>query len=176
MAETGQLEVLVALADTGDPPAIPITPGVELDAEGPLGDFTLPNGLDGHCLLFVAGGAGIAPLRAMMDHALRDRRGRPVSVLYSARRHDEFAFIGELQAHADAERIELHQTVTRDARGSWRGRHGRISRSHFTEVLHDPAATQCFICGPPSMVQESVDTLAHLGVPPARIHDEQWGV
>ena len=176
MAETGQLEVLVALADTGDLPAIPITPGAELDAEGPLGDFTLPRGLGGHRLLFVAGGAGIAPLRAMMDHALRTRSRHSVSVLYSARRREEFAFIGELQTHAAAKRIELHQTVTRDVRGVWRGRHGRISRSHFGEVLHDPAATECFICGPPAMVQESVDTLAHLGVPPARIHYEQWGV
>jgi NAD(P)H-flavin reductase len=176
LAETGGIEVLVALTETSEPPRIPLTAGAELDLEGPLGDFTLPKVIGAHRLLFVAGGTGIAPLRAMMDHALRTRDGRAISVLYSARSHQEFAFIGELQAHAEADRIQLHQTVTRDAPGNWPGHLGRINRSHFNEVLHDPATTQCFICGPPAMVQESVDTLAHLGVPTSQIHFEQWGM
>jgi propane monooxygenase reductase subunit len=173
-AETGQLEVLVALPDDGDAPNVPITPGAALDLVGPLGDFTLPDGVDGRRLLFVAGGTGIAPLRAMMDQALRVFPDSAVSVLYSARRKEEFAFLAELQAHATACRIELHQTVTRDA-GAWHGRRGRISRPHFTEVLHDPAATECFVCGPPAMVRDSVDTLTRLDVPPGRVHYEQWG-
>lgn len=171
--ETGRLEVLVALPDEDTSPNIPVTAGATLDLVGPLGDFTLPDRLDGRRLLFVAGGTGIAPLRAMMDHALRAFADSPVSVLYSARRREEFAFLSELQAHAAAGRIELHQTVTRDA--GWQGRRGRISRTHFTEVLHDPAATECFVCGPPSMVRDSVDTLTRLDVPPGRIHYEQWG-
>jgi ferredoxin-NADP reductase len=176
MTATGQLEVLVALTSSGDSPNIPITVGAELDLEGPLGNFTFPKVIDERRLLFVAAGAGIAPLRAMMDQALRTEGRNPMSVLYSARRHEEFAFIDELQAHAEADRIELHQTVTRDIVDEWRGSHGRISRLHFSKVLHDPATTECFICGPPAMVQGSVDTLAHLGVPPALIHYEQWGV
>ena len=173
-AETGRLEVLVALTDEGNAPNIPVAPGATLEVVGPLGDFTLPDAVDSRRLLFVAGGTGIAPLRAMMDQALRVFPESAVSVLYSARRRQEFAFLRELQAHADADRIELHQTVTRDA-GAWDGRRGRVSRSHFAEVLHDPAATECFICGPPAMVRDSVDTLTRLDVPPNRVHYEQWG-
>jgi NAD(P)H-flavin reductase len=97
-----------------------------------------------------------------------------VALLYSARRADEFAFIEELQAHADMGRLELHQTVTRDD-ADWRGERGRIGRAHFEAVLHEPANTLCFVCGPEAMVTESVATLAGLGVDPAAIRIEQWG-
>jgi len=175
-ADTGRLQVLIALADNGESPNLPLEPGAVLDLAGPLGEFTLPDTSEGQRLLFVAGGTGIAPLHAMLDQALRTKPGLPISLLYSARHHDEFAFVDELQAHAAAGRLELHLTVTREVAGSWQGRRGRIDREHFADVLHDPAATQCVICGPPTMVRESVDTLQRLGVPPALIHYEQWGV
>jgi ferredoxin-NADP reductase len=127
-------------------------------------------------LLFVAGGTGIAPLRSMMDHALRRDTSPAMSLLYSARRADEFAFIAELREHARRGHIELHQTVTRDESAAWAGNRGRIGRRHFESVLHDPGATLCFVCGPPPMVSESVATLQALGVPLAAIRTEAWTV
>jgi ferredoxin-NADP reductase len=124
----------------------------------------------------VAGGTGISPLRAMIDHVLRRYPSRGVSVLYSARRSDEFAFIDELREHARAGRLELHQTVTRDDSSGWSGGRGRIRRTHFQSVLHDPAATLCFICGPRELVTESVVTLQALGVAEADIRTEGWAV
>jgi NAD(P)H-flavin reductase len=121
----------------------------------------------------VGGGTGIAPLRAMMDHAMRAHPAAHIALLYSARKADEFAFIDELRAHAAAGRLELHQTVTREDQ-KWQGGRGRVGRAHFEAVLHDPADTLCFICGPPAMVTESVATLAGLGVDPAAIRIEQW--
>jgi NAD(P)H-flavin reductase len=41
-------------------------------------------------------------------------------------------------------------------------------------VLHDPAGTLCFVCGPPPMVAESVSTLKLLGVPESQIRTEGW--
>ena len=57
---------------------------------------------------------------------------------------------------------------------SWIGGRGRIGQAHFEPVLHDPADTLCFVCGPPALVSESVGTLQHLGVPPDLIHTEAW--
>jgi ferredoxin-NADP reductase len=42
-------------------------------------------------------------------------------------------------------------------------------------VLHEPASTLCFICGPSSLVSESAATLRDLGVPDALIRTEGWG-
>lgn len=175
--EIGGIELLIALEANGDlaPNLAGAEPGMLVDVEGPMGLFTLPAATDLPRLLFVAGGAGIAPLRAMLDHALRLQPGPRISFLYSARRGDEFAFIDELRRHAESGRVELDQTVTRDESTTWAGRRGRIGRSHFEAVLHEPAATLCFVCGPEALVKESVDTLKVLGVPDAQIRTEQWG-
>jgi phenol hydroxylase P5 protein len=175
-AETGGIELLVA-ADSGESAShlSQVTPGSAVDVEGPLGHFTFPAHVAQPRVLFVAGGTGIAPLRAMLDHALRRHDMPAMSLLYSARRGDEFAFIDELRAHARAGRIQLHQTVTRDESTSWEGSRGRIGRAHFESVLHEPGTTLCFVCGPPPLVTESVATLSALGVPGALIRTEQWG-
>lgn len=175
--ETGCLELLIATEPNGELGATlsGVRVGTLVDIEGPLGTFTLPPDADWAWLLFVAGGTGIAPLHAMIDHTLRRRRSQRVSLLYSARRGDEFAFIGELQRHAEAGRLELHSTVTRDNSATWAGGRGRIGRAHFEAVLHDPPATLCFVCGPEPLVAESVATLRALGIPEEQIRTEQWG-
>jgi NAD(P)H-flavin reductase len=179
-AETARLELLVAIEPGGEQNEPPshlshVTSGASIDLEGPLGQFTFPAQPEQPRVLFVAGGTGIAPLRAMLDHALRRGDGPRISLLYSARRGDEFAFIDELRGHAGAGRIELHQTVTRDDSTAWEGSRGRIGRAHFESVLHEPASTLCFVCGPPPLVTESVATLTALGVPGTLIRTEQWG-
>ena len=177
-AETQTLELLIALeTDSTLGPHLPnASPGEPIEVEGPLGTFLFPLDLPPRRLLFVAGGTGIAPLRAMVDHVLRRDPGHAISLLYSARTGDEFAFIEELRDHERRGRLELHQTVTRDDSTAWAGSRGRIGRSHFDSVVHDPANTLCFVCGPRAMVNESVSTLAGLGVPAEAIRTEAWSV
>ena len=177
VAHTGRLELLIATEGNGAVGATfgRTSVGTLVDVEGPVGTFTLPPAVKASWILFVAGGTGIAPLRSMIDHLLR--HGPPVrlSLLYSARRSDEFAFIDEFKEHADAGRLELHPTVTRDQSTAWTGRRGRIGRDHFEAVLHEPGATLCFVCGPDALVGESVTTLRALGVPETQIRTESWG-
>jgi NAD(P)H-flavin reductase len=173
-ASTRQLELLIAIDAAGSPDLQWAERGAQVDLEGPLGTFVLPEHIDAPRLLFVAGGTGIAPLRSMIDEVLLKDAAREVALLYSARRADEFAFIDEFRAYATAGRLRLHQTVTRDD-SSWRGRRGRIGRSDFTAVLQQPSGTLCFVCGPPAMVEESLSTLDALGVPADAVHTEQWG-
>ena len=40
--------------------------------------------------------------------------------------------------------------------------------------MHDPA-TLCFICGPPTLVDEMPKLLDNLGVPRYRVRVEEWG-
>jgi NAD(P)H-flavin reductase len=176
-AESGRLELLISLDAPGEfPRQLPgAQRGVLVDLEGPLGTFIFPEVPAQERLLFVAGGTGIAPLRAMIDHALRHHMNARLSLLYSVRRPDEFAFIDELRAHEHAGRLELHVTVTRDdVASTWSGGRGRVGRSHFEQVLHEPADTLGFVCGPPQMVAESVATLKLLGVPETQIRTEGW--
>src|SRR5262245_36886244 len=123
------VELLIGVNDEGVPgPHLTLDPGALIDVEGPLGAFTFPPAPEETRFVFIAGGTGIAPLRAMLRHALHEPH-RHIGVLYSARTPGEFAYEGELQSLARAGRIELRQTVTRDvAPTDWDGRRGRIGR------------------------------------------------
>jgi ferredoxin-NADP reductase len=172
-AETRMLELLIAL-EGGSEDLQWAMAGALVDIDGPVGTFTFPATIDQRRLLFVAGGTGIAPVRAMLDHALRVHPSERISLLYSTRRSDEFAFVDEFRAHERDGRLELHQTVTRDDSTAWDGKRGQIGRSHFEAVLHEPASTLCFICGPSSLVSGAAASLRELGVPEALIRTEGW--
>ena len=101
--------------------------------------------------MFIAGGTGIAPLRAMLRHALASPTRRSACSA-APRTPDEFAYEDELRALAGNGRIELRQTVTRATDdGVWTGARGRIGRADLQPLVHNPA-TLCFICGPPALV------------------------
>ncbi len=167
------LELLVGVDENGSPGShLTLEPGTAVDVEGPLGSFTFPAQPEESRFVFIAGGTGIAPLRAMLHHALAIPH-REVGVFYSARTPDEFAYQEELRALASAGRIELRQTVTRTVGDGWRGARGRIDRAELQQLIHDPG-TLCFVCGPPSLVEDIPKLLSELGVAGARIKIEAW--
>jgi ferredoxin-NADP reductase len=150
-----------------------------IDLEGPFGAFTLQepevradHGAAGG-YLFIAGGTGISPLRSMMRHLIAQGERRPISVVYSARTIDEFAYQPELQRCARQGRIALTLTVTGDAADTWRGERGRISASRLAQALPVPDPL-CFVCGPPALVEDVPPLLLQLGVKSARIRTEEW--
>jgi ferredoxin-NADP reductase len=169
----GCLELLVGVDASGETGhRLPLQPGVALDVEGPVGAFTFPADPQQMRFVFVAGGTGIAPLRAMLHHALAIPH-RQVGLLYSARTPEEFAFQDELRALARDGRIELRQTITRSDAATWDGNRGRIGRSDLQPLVHEPE-TLCFICGPASLVHDTRHLLQELGVPAANIKIEEW--
>ena len=48
-----------------------------------------------------------------------------------------------------------------------------IDRAELQRIVHDPA-TLCFVCGPPSLVEEMPKLLAELGVERRRIRMDEW--
>ena len=171
---TGQLELLVGTdADTGDGSRLELEIGATLDVEGPVGTFTFPASPVERNFVFVAGGTGIAPLRAMLRHVMLGPEPQHVGLLYSARTPTEFAYQDEFRALAERRLIELRQTVTRAPAGTWSGPRGRIDRAALAELVHDPR-TLCFICGPAAMVDEIPRLLEDIGVDRSRIRIEEW--
>jgi ferredoxin-NADP reductase len=170
----GYLELLVGVDAAGQPgPHLTLDPGQLVDVDGPLGSFTFPAAPEERRFVFIAGGTGIAPLRAMLRHALVLPH-RNIGLFYSARTPDEFAFEQELRRLAAAGEIELRQTVTRAMDSDWNGPRGRLKRDALAELVHDPA-TLCFVCGPPTLVDEMPRLLSELGIPSERIRIEKWG-
>jgi len=170
----GWLELLVGVDERGRAAARrTFDVGTRLEVEGPRGTFTFPPNPPERRFAFIAGGTGIAPLRAMLRHALTLPH-REIGLFYSARTADEFAYGDEFVALARDGRIELRQTVTRGRDDAWAGGRGRIGRAELQPLVHDPA-TLCFVCGPATLVEEIPRLLHELGVARERIRIEEWG-
>jgi ferredoxin-NADP reductase len=171
---TDCLELLVGAGGGGgnEPPFSPV-PGTRIDLEGPMGRFTLPEAPLERRFLFIAGGSGISPLRAMFRHALSVPHYE-IGVLYSARTPSDFAYEAELRELAAHGRIELQMRVTRDEPvGDWPGTRGRFGSADLAPLIHG-RETLCFVCGPPTLVEEIPKVLEQLGVPRSRIRTEEW--
>jgi ferredoxin-NADP reductase len=174
----GVLEVLVGVDDQGWPGAhLTLEAGVAVDVEGPIGGFTcplgvgLPDDIDHERLVLVAGGTGIAPLRALLRHGLAARKS--IRLVYSARTQDDFAYAEELSDLARTGLIELRQTVTRGAaEDGWTGRRGRVAAADLS--VSDPRSALYVLCGPMPMVCGLHDLLQVSGVPADRILVERW--
>ena len=150
-----------------------LRPGILLDVHGPIGRFTFNGHSGDRRFAFLAAGTGIAPLRAMLRHAVRDPRNH-VTMIYSARTPDEFAYQDELQMLAQAGRIGLHLSVTRHhGARSWTAGRGRIGRDHVQQIVRQGAPV-CYICGPTAFVSQTRRLLIDAGLPQDRVRVEEW--
>jgi NAD(P)H-flavin reductase len=103
-------------------------------------------------ILVVAGGIGLAPLRPLIYHVLRNRSqyGKLV-VLYGARSPRDMLYRKELAAWASRPDTQVLSTV--DYGGvSWRGRVGVVT-SLFKFVRIQPSRTAAMMCGPEIMMR-----------------------
>jgi ferredoxin-NADP reductase len=169
-----RLEFLVKVDAMGTigPHLAAVAPGSRIDFEGPSGAFTL-GPVTAPAYLFVAGGTGISPLRAMVRHLISADTGAALSVVYSARTPEELAFRDELERLARRGLIQLHLTITGQTAPAWDGVRGRIARETLARALPSKE-TVCYLCGPPAMVEDVPPLLRQLGVPSSQVRTEEW--
>jgi ferredoxin-NADP reductase len=170
----GVIEFLVETGSDGQagPHLEGVGPGSRVAVDGPVGGFEVPGRMR-RDLLLVAGGTGVAPLRSIMASLLARRRPPAMTLVYSARTPEEFAFGREWRRLSRAGRIRLVTTVTREAGGSWRGRRGRI-RQAWIDAIVGQRPPLCFVCGPDSFVVTMMAMLGAAGVPARNIRRERY--
>ena len=146
--------------------------GSMIAVDGPRGSFTFPPKPAEQAFLFVAGGTGIAPLRSMIRQAVQTRQRGNLSLLYSAKTPDDFAYLAELRRLARTRRLALALTATREVPPRWRGERGRITPERLAPLIDTPE-TLCFVCGPAAMVDDVPRMLRELGIARERIKIEE---
>ena len=168
------IELLVQIDDHNAPdPHLELAePGTLLKIHGPFGSFSLPPLAADDSLLLIAGGTGIAPLRAMLWDTLETRPGCSIAILYSARTPEEFAFGTELATLAAESRIQLIRTVTRGTGTEWAESTGRISAQLIAPLLRPQM--HCVVCGPAALVADATAFLRSTGVDEHRILTETY--
>ena len=148
---------------------IRLQPGDELGVRGPYGTTWPVAAADGHDVLFIAGGLGLAPLRPAIRHVLanRERYGR-VSVLYGARTPADILYRDELVLWRRMLDVQVEVTVDRGHR-SWHGAVGVVTQL-IPRAGVDPERTLAMVCGPEVMMRFSVQALQGFGLPSERIY------
>lgn len=147
--------------------------GSQLAINRPAGQFVYP-AHDDRPLVLVAGGIGITPLLSMLRHAVTSDPTRPVSLLYSARREEDVAFLSELRVVAERHpQVRVGVTLTQPA-GATNWRHGRIDAAMISQYVGDAASAVFCICGPGPMLADMRTLLEGMNVPDGQIRFEQF--
>ncbi|MFD3406574.1 ferredoxin reductase [Kribbella sp. NPDC058693] len=150
--------------------------GDVLELRGPVGGYFVWDEPLGGPLFLVAGGSGLAPLRAMMRHHRATRSEVPVRALCSARSLEALLYREELMDLAACDPFDISITLTREQPSAWRGYRRRIDSELLAEVAWSPAdRSLAFICGPTAFVETAAAGLVDLGHDPARIRTERFG-
>jgi CDP-4-dehydro-6-deoxyglucose reductase len=123
--------------------------------EAPLGTFFLREESDKPIVL-LASGTGLAPLKAIVEHAVFKNITRPMTLYWGARRKKDL-YMMEL-AEQWAREIPNFKFVPvlsePDADDAWTGRTGFVHRA-VIEDLPDLSAYQVYACGAPVMVESA---------------------
>lgn len=155
-----------------------LKPGDNIDVSGPFGDFHVqPTERE---MIFIGGGVGMAPLRAMIHEQLAKGTGRRISYFYGARSVADLFYVEEFEQLAAAHpNFTWTAALSDPAPGDrWRGATGFIHETVRSALIGHPAPEDCeyYLCGPPVMISAVLSTLDELGVERHSIFNDDFGI
>jgi NAD(P)H-flavin reductase len=137
--------------------------GAMVGVRGPFGTSWPMEAAQGHDVVVVAGGIGLAPLRPALYHLLlhRVQYGRLV-LLYGARTPRDMLFRRELREWRSRFDLDVEVTVDR-ATSEWQGAVGVVTKL-VGRAPFDPESAVAFVCGPEVMIRFAVLALQRRGM------------
>lgn len=136
-----------------------------LRINGPLGSFFVREDSD-KPMIFVAGGTGFGPIKAMLEHLFEEKSPRRL-VLYWGARSLKDLYMAELpsrwqQQHASFTFIPVLSQPKAEDR--WDGRTGYVHQAVLEDVA-DLSGFQVYACGAPIMVDSARESFILRGLP-----------
>ncbi|MDA8059640.1 MAG: ferredoxin--NADP reductase [Leptospirillum sp.] len=124
--------------------------------------------------LFVGSGSGVAPLRAMIRTLLKEGCPVPIELFYGYRNGTDCIYEEEIR-HWQEKGVTVHLAISGSPTPGkvFSGSFGRIT-SLLPVLIPSYAGQEVFICGPPAMVEETVDFFNRMKFPEGSVHKEQW--
>ena len=162
-----------------------LKPGDKITISGPYGEFFLPKDLAPETeLIFVGGGAGMAPMRSHIMHLFHtEKTNRKVNFFYGARALKEAFYLDDYHAiEKEFPNFKFHLALDRpdpeaDAAGVpyVAGFVHNVMFETYLKQHEAPEDALYLMCGPPMMVGAVVNLLDSLGVPPENILYDNFG-
>ena len=155
-------------------------PGDKITIAGPFGDFHIkPTKKE---MIYIGGGAGMAPLRSHLFHLFHTmkERDRKVSFWYGGRSSREIFYTDHFRAiEKEFSNFQYNIALSEPlAEDNWTGYTGFIHNVLFENYLKnhpEPEDLEYYICGPPMMNAAVFKMLDELGVPPENIAFDDFG-
>ncbi|NOT10758.1 MAG: NADH:ubiquinone reductase (Na(+)-transporting) subunit F [Methylococcaceae bacterium] len=172
-------------ADESVPPGIMssyifnLKPGDKCTVSGPYGEFFAKD-TDAE-MIFVGGGAGMAPMRShIFDQLRRLKSKRKMSFWYGARSKREMFYVEDFDMLAKENENFVWHVGLSDAlpEDNWTGYTGFIHNVLYENYLKKhPAPEDCeyYLCGPPMMNSSVIKMLLDNGVEPENIMLDDFG-
>ncbi|MDD5269287.1 MAG: NADH:ubiquinone reductase (Na(+)-transporting) subunit F [Methylococcales bacterium] len=183
------LNVRIATPPPGAPDTVPpgimssyifnLKPGDKCIISGPYGEFYAKE-TDAE-MVFVGGGAGMAPMRShIFDQLRRLKSKRKMTFWYGARSKREMFYVEDFDMLArENENFEWHVALSDPLPDdNWDGYTGFIHNVLFQEFIKKhPAPEDCefYMCGPPIMNTSVINMLLDNGVEPENIMLDDFG-
>ncbi|WP_298567482.1 NADH:ubiquinone reductase (Na(+)-transporting) subunit F [uncultured Aliiroseovarius sp.] len=154
-----------------------LKPGDKVLASGPFGEFHVqPTERE---MVFIGGGVGMAPLRAMIHQEIGRGSTRRIRYFYGARTASDLFYSDEFEElAANHATFSWTPALSDPAPGDrWTGATGFIHERLKAEMSTHPAPEECeyYLCGPPVMISAVLATLEQLGVEPRSIFYDDFG-
>jgi len=164
----------ITVKDLGDATAAMagLLPGTRVLIEGPYGRFT---GDARRCarITLIACGIGITPIRALLE--AEHYRPGDATLIYRARRPEDFAFQGEIDAIASTRGVNtIFLPGSRGPRDSWLPDGHGDPLASLTGMVPHLTRSDVFVCGPERWMESVVTTLYDAEVPDGQIHVERF--
>ena len=142
--------------------------GARLGIRGPFGTHFPMQKMQNCNILLIAGGLGLAPLRAPIYHVIENRADyKDVNILYGTGRPDQLLFDYQYEEWGRIDDIDLNVIVERPEK-SWSGPVGLITVL-LDQIEIEPLETFAIVCGPPIMFKFVCDKLSGMGMPMQRM-------
>jgi propane monooxygenase reductase component len=152
-----------------------LAPGDEIEVTGPYGVFTLREKSD-RPLLFIGGGAGMAPILALL-RSMADRGIDRQAIYYYGARTTRDLFhleeLAELEQRLPNFRFVAALSEAESDGAGWDGEVGLI-----TDVVvrreQQLSEVDAYLCGPPPMVDAAIGLLTQKGLPESRVYYDKF--
>jgi propane monooxygenase reductase subunit len=148
--------------------------GDEVEVTGPFGVFSLREKSD-RPLVFIGGGAGMAPILAVLRSMAEKGNARPAVYYYGARGPKDLFHqeeLAELERQLPNFRFVPALSECPDEE-SWSGERGLIT-DVVARCEQELSEADAYLCGPPPMVDAAIGLLVQSGVPESRVYYDKF--
>ncbi len=156
-----------------------LKPGDRVTISGPYGEFHVRDSEKE--MVFIGGGAGMAPMRSLIFDQFRTRQTRrKASFWYGARSLREAFYIEDFDSiAAEHDNFDWHLVLSDPKpEDNWTGPTGFVHQALYDNYLSKhptPEEIEYYLCGPPAMMSACFRMLDSLGVDPENIFFDDFG-